>query len=216
MFPIQDVIPSTRTPRITIALIAISGTALVYQLLLSASGRWAWLMDVGLVPASVGPWNLITALLVPTDLVAGMAGLLALWIFGDNMEDRLGSVGFVGLFVGGGVVAELAAVALDRDARFVLPATAGAVAAVIGTYTRLLPRSRVMVLVPLWREIDLVDVPAPFIAVGWFFVHVLRYAGDLRAPLPVTATLAIPLVGFGVGLLVGQMRGDSHAPCASP
>jgi membrane associated rhomboid family serine protease len=199
VLPIQDVIPSRRRPAVTLSLIATSALLLTAGVLTGPPGMHYLLRHLAVMPSTATLLTSLTALVLQIDVIGGLINLLMFWIFGDNLEDRLGRARFLLLCAGGGLTAVWAGIGMDRDATFVLPAASGVVAAVIGGYTALLPRSRVMVLVPLWREIDLVDVPAPIIALGWFVVHALRHAqpGDVGAVL--TAALVIPGVGFAAG-----------------
>jgi membrane associated rhomboid family serine protease len=86
-----------------------------------------------------------------------VTGLLVLWLFGDNVEARLGRVTLITLYLAAGWLAGLGA--------------AGAITAVLGAYFLLLPRSRVLVLVPF--PVSLVEVPAVFFLAMWFAVHLL-------------------------------------------
>ena len=207
MLPVQDVIPSTRTPLVTLTLVAASGALAVYLAGVTPPSRLTFLLRYGLVPAWATPWSFVTSQVVQPDLVSGFLNLLALWIFGDNVEARLGRVGFVATYVGGGVLAAVASVAIDPAARLVLPAAAGAAASVMGAYLVLLPRSRVMVLVPVWKALDLVDVPAVVVILCWLALHVMRHAGTIAAPAPLTGAVIVPLAGLAAGSIAGRLLG---------
>jgi membrane associated rhomboid family serine protease len=201
VLPIQDVIPSRTVPVATLALIGVSSLCTLYQAALDPPGRLSLALAHGLVPASASAWTLFSSLVFQPGLVAGAVNLLILWIFGDNVEDRLGRWRFLLLYFGGGAMAGLSAVAIDPSARVALPAASGAIAAVAGAHLRLLPRARVMVLVPLWRDIDLVDVPSIVIAGGWIILHFLRYADGLTTATPVFGAVVAPLTGLAIGAI---------------
>ena len=134
MIPVRDVIPSRRAPVVTVALI---GANLAVFLALPAHGLAAG--RSGLAVA-------VAALLYHPTWPHLALGLLMLWIFGENVEDRLGRARFAGLY------AVSAAVGFTARA-LVLPGlasgAAGAVAGVVGAYLVLFPHSRVLLLVPL-------------------------------------------------------------------
>ena len=84
---------------------------------------------------------------------------------------------------------------------------AGAAASVMGAYLVLLPRSRVMVLVPVWKALDLVDVPAVVVILCWLALHVMRHAGTIAAPAPLTGAVIVPLAGLAAGSIAGRLLG---------
>jgi membrane associated rhomboid family serine protease len=205
VLPIQDVMPSRETPYATLAIVAASALVVCYQASLAPAARLNLALDHGLVPASATAWNLVSAQLLHPGVVAGAINLLALWIFGDNVEDRLGRARFVALFFGGGALAALAAIAVDPSSRVVLPAGAGAVGAVVGAYVSLFPRARVMVLVPVIKDVDLVDVPALVIAGAWLAVHTLRYADSWLSPEPNGGAFVVPMAGLAAGSVAARL-----------
>jgi membrane associated rhomboid family serine protease len=210
VLPIQDVIPSRSTPYATLTLVAVSAIATTYQAALDQPARLGLALDYGLLPASMVVSDLFTSLIFQPDFIAGVVNLLVLWIFAENIEDRLGWMRFLSIYFGGGALAGLAAVGLDPTARVILPAASGAVAAVVGAYLVLFPRSRVMVLVPLFKEIDIVDVPAMVIALGWVGIHCVRYAGTFATPEPMVGAVATPLAGLAIGGLAALTLGQRN------
>lgn len=205
MLPIQDALPSRTRPIALLTLLTASGLALAHQVSLSTAERYGHLLAVGFVPASASAATAVTALLVQPDFIAGVTTLLALWIFGDNVEDRLGHTRFVALYALGGLAAAGVALGLDSDARAILPVSAAATTAVIGAHLVLLPRARILVAAPFWFTIDLVEVPSTLIAAAWLLVHGLRYAGNWANPFLIPGALVIPFTGLAVGLAAGRL-----------
>ena len=191
--------PSRARPDVVLGLIAVSALVLLYQLSLSAPARVGFTLANGFVPAYASARTIASGLLIQPDLLAGVVNLLALWIFGDNVEDRLGHGRFLLLYILGGVAAALAALGLDAAARTALPLAAAAVTAVMGAHVALFPRAQVLVAVPYWLSIELVEVPSLLIVAGWLLVHGMRYAGSWLLTSSLTGALVMPLVGFGVG-----------------
>ena len=143
MIPIQDVIPTGKTPVATLALIVLNLVAFAFA---TSAGA---LMVTPLAHAAA------------PSLVVSLAYL---WLFGDNVEARLGRVAFVLVYLAGGWLPGLGA--------------AGAVTAVLGSYFVMLPQSRVLLLVPL--PALLVEAPAIVLLAFWAMLHVLRYSASPR------------------------------------
>jgi membrane associated rhomboid family serine protease len=105
--------------------------------------------------------------------------LLALWIFGDNLEDRMGHGRFLVFYLLAGLVANLAQTWASPASPFPLVGASGAIAGVMGAYLVLFPRSRVLVLVPIIFFIDIVEVPALLFLGIWFFMQLVGGVGSL-------------------------------------
>src|SRR5688572_32280522 len=107
MFPISDVIPSRTTPVVTVALIAVNVVVFLYERTLSEPLLQQFVASYGLIPA----WFSVPALFTSQFLHAGwmhiISNMLYLWIFGDNVEDRLGHVRFLIFYLGAGAAAAI-------------------------------------------------------------------------------------------------------------
>jgi membrane associated rhomboid family serine protease len=107
---------------------------------------------------------------------------LFLWLFGDNVEARLGRVALIVLYLAAAWLSDLGSVA--------------GVTAVMGSYFMLLPQSRVLMLVPVPSL--LVEVPAVFFLGIWAVLHVLRFVGQPH-------DMAMFALAFFVGALVARL-----------
>lgn len=96
-----------------------------------------------------------------------------LWLFGNNVEDRLGAVRYLLLYLGGGLIASLSHWAVTPHSLIPVIGASGAVAAVLGAYAITWPRARVSVLAVLIIFIRVIDVPAWFVLGIWFITQVL-------------------------------------------
>jgi membrane associated rhomboid family serine protease len=160
MIPLQDVVPSGRIPIATLALVAINAFSFAAQL-----------SDASL-PAMLPPFR--HAAVTPF-----VVGTIFLWVFGDNVEARLGRVLFVAIYLAGGWLAPLGA--------------AGGVTAVMGAYFVLLPYSRILVLVPVPEA--LIEIPAPFFLGLWAIVQVPVF---VELPATMWTWLAALVLGAAV------------------
>jgi len=101
-----------------------------------------------------------------------ISNMLALYIFGDNVEDRLGHLGYVAFYLCAGLVAGAAQLVVSSRSLAPMVGASGAIAGVLGAYLVLYPRARVVTLVPIFFFLRVVQIPA-FIYLGFWFVSQL-------------------------------------------
>lgn len=209
MIPIKDVIPSRTTPVVTVLLIAANALVFLYQLGLSPEEFEAFVFAFGLVPAHFTVLTLFTSMFVHAGLGHVGGNLLYLWIFGDNIEDRLGHGRFLAFYLATGVVAALSQTAMDPASRIPMVGASGAIAGVMGGYFVLYPHSRVLTLFPF--PLMLFEVPAIFFLGLWFVIQFVSGLGSLAAAanggLPGGVAFWAHIMGFVAGVvLVRLMR----------
>jgi membrane associated rhomboid family serine protease len=124
-----------------------------------------------------------------------LSNMLFLWIFGDNVEDRLGHKRFVVFYVLCGVAAAVAHVYMNPTSMVPTIGASGAIAGVLGAYFVLYPNSRVLALVPLIIIWQIVEVPASVLLGIWFLMQ-LYYVGSTGANVAFWAHIA----GFAAGI----------------
>ena len=225
MIPLRDANPTRRLPVVTIGLIAACVAVFVYELSVQATagdiGLARLFRDYGLVPAALtsqlagGPgdglvraiFTVFSSMFLHGDLLHIGFNMLYLWIFGNNIEDRLGRPAFLAFYLAGGVLAAGAQVAIDPGSTVPVIGASGAIAAVLGAYLVLYPRARVQSLVFLGFFYQLLEVPAVIILGIWFVIQVVSGVASLD---PSSASGGIALFahiggflgGVAVGLLV--------------
>jgi membrane associated rhomboid family serine protease len=177
MIPLRDVIPSRTKPGVTITLIALNLLVFLFQLSLSDRAHDAFLYAFGLVPAYFSFATVFTSMFVHGGLAHLGGNLLFLWIFGDNVEDRLGHLRFVFFYLLCGVIAALSQLLLDPDSTVPMVGASGAIAGVMGAYLVLYPHSRVLMLFPF--PLFLFELPALVFLGIWFLVQFLNGIGQL-------------------------------------
>jgi membrane associated rhomboid family serine protease len=174
VIPLKDVNPTRRPAVLTIALIVTCVLVFAYQQTkaddLSLDSRQGFICEYGLVADNVvhgsGPpadgcdqlnqetprfLALLTSLFLHADWLHLGFNMLFLWVFGNNIEDRLGRIRFVPFFLACGVVASLAQVLVDPDSDVPLIGASGAISGILGAYLVLYPRVRVWtVVLPLF------------------------------------------------------------------
>ena len=150
MFPFRDHNPSNRTPFITYALIAINVVVFIYSWPLSDDPRLlsAFYSDYALFPDRISAGQdfqgLVTSMFLHGGIMHLVGNMLFLWIFGDNMEDEMGHMGFLIFYVLGGIGAGMAQVVSEPFSQIPTVGASGAVAAVMGGYLLLFPRAKVI------------------------------------------------------------------------
>ncbi len=123
-------------------------------------------------PALGSDWlTLITCIFLHGGWLHFLGNMWFLWIFGDNVEDRLGHLGFAGLYLGTGVVAGLCHLLFNFDSPLPTIGASGAIAGVMGAYLYLFPYSRVVTMIPLIFLWPVVELPAPVFLGFWFLMQ---------------------------------------------
>lgn len=179
MIPLRDTIPARRFPVVNLSIIAVNVLVFFFELVLGPRGLERLLMTYGVVPArfwSMGLWSQWWTLFTSMFLHAGwwhlIANMLTLYIFGDNVEDRLGRLGYLAFYLVCGVAAGLTHLIAYASSGMPTIGASGAIAGVLGAYLFLFPRSRVLTLVPVFFFARLVEIPA-LIYLGFWFVSQL-------------------------------------------
>src|SRR5688500_548313 len=113
MIPLRDVIPSRTKPGVTIALIVMNVAIFLFQSSLSERGQQAFVYAFGMVPAYFTFTSVFTSMFVHGGLAHLVGNLLFLWIFGDNVEDRLGHGRFLTFYLLCGFIAAMSQLVLD-------------------------------------------------------------------------------------------------------
>ena len=177
MIPLRDVIPSRTKPGVTISLIAANVLIYLFQVGLSDRVQEAFLYTFAVVPAYFSIGSVFTSMFVHGGLAHLAGNMLFLWIFGDNVEDRMGHLRYLFFYLGCGFIAAIAQVALYPDSLVPMVGASGAIAGVMGAYLVLYPHSRVLMLFPF--PVFLFELPAIAFLGFWFVVQFLNGIGQL-------------------------------------
>ncbi len=179
MIPLRDVIPSRTTPWITLVLIGLNVVVFVFELTLSSRDQTRLFFQYGLVPAHFTWTTAVSSMFLHGGWLHIGGNMLSLWIFGDNVEDRLGHGRFLVFYLLVGLVATLAQTLADPQSALPLVGASGAIAGVMGAYFVLFPTSRVLVLVFLIFFVDVVEIPALLYLGFWFLLQIVGGAGRI-------------------------------------
>jgi membrane associated rhomboid family serine protease len=140
--------------------------------------------------------------------------MLYLWIFGDNVEDRLGHVRYVIFYFACGWVASFAQIWSSPSSHLPSIGASGAIAGVLGAYITLYPRAHVMTLVPLGFFTQLVRIPAVLFLGFWFLQQFLMGAMSLGVNTAETGGVAwwAHVGGFTSGIVLVRLLGIGRPP----
>lgn len=177
MFPIRDHNPSGRTPFVTIALILLNVLVfLAYFPAASEAELLRFYMTWGLLPgrlmAGDGGMTLVTHMFLHGGWMHLIGNMLFLWIFGDNLEEQMGHLGFLLFYLASGLAAAALQIAPDPGSGIPMVGASGAIAGVMGGYLLLFPRAKVDVLFIIVIFIRVVALPAWLILGLWLAIQV--------------------------------------------
>jgi len=178
MIPLRDLIPSRTRPFVTIGLIILNTLVFLYQLSLGPLVN-TLVMVFGLVPADFSWTTVFTSMFLHGGFLHLAGNMLYLWVFGDNVEDRVGHGRFLVFYLLCGVVAALAQSAVAPHSRIPMVGASGAIAGVLGAYLVLYPRSRVLTLLPIFIFWQVVEIPAVYLLGMWFLLQFLSGVGSI-------------------------------------
>lgn len=184
MFPLRDENPTTRITWMTWLLVGANVAVFAYEVYLRYAGGEAplevfvsrWAFDparLAAAPTSPGVWlTVLTAMFLHAGWIHVGGNMLYLWIFGNNVEDRLGPVRFLGFYLACGLIATAAQTAATGLVDIGNLGASGAVAGVLGAYILLYPRARVLTAVFIIVIVELVTIPAWVIIALWFVLQI--------------------------------------------
>ncbi len=183
MFPIRDHNPSDRTPFVTYALVAVNVGVFLAMLPLMADERALYEVywQYGLVPVKVihgeGLHGIFTSMFLHGGFMHLAGNMLFLWIFGDNLEDRMGHGRFLLFYLLAGAGAGLLQMLPAPTTPVPLIGASGAIAGVMGGYLLLFPRARVDVIVIFVVFYRIFALPAWMMLGLWFGLQIFNGVG---------------------------------------
>jgi len=204
VIPLRDVIPSRTTPVVTISLVVLNALIFLYELSLGEQVN-EFMFSFGLVPAYFSWLNVVTSMFLHGGFLHAAGNMLYLWIFGDNVEDRMGHGRFLAFYLLCGIAAALAQTITVPNSMIPMVGASGAIAGVMGAYFVLYPHSRIVTLVTLLFFWQIMEVPAVLFLGIWFLMQFLSGVGSIAS-----ATAGEPaggiafwahVAGFAAGVL---------------
>ncbi|PIG91358.1 rhomboid family intramembrane serine protease [Gloeocapsopsis sp. IPPAS B-1203] len=225
MVPLRDNNPTSITPYVTYAIVGANIFIFLYQATLSPQELQAFFSRAAVVPCQLSStcpvpvaqgipeWlTLVTSQFLHGGLLHLGGNMLFLWVFGNNIEDRLGHLKFFIFYISCGVLAALAQWFFSQNSGTPMVGASGAIAGVMGAYILRYPKAQVLTLIPLGFFITTFRIPAYFF-LGFWFVQQAFYG---LVSLPARTNVGMEgggvaywahAGGFVFGAILGPMLG---------
>lgn len=216
MLPLRDNIPSRSFPFVNVALIIVNILVFVHQVSLGRGGAIQFINVYALVPSrlhhisyyqqlglvhALAPF--VTCMFLHGSFMHIAGNMLFLWIFGDNVEDKLGHFRYLLFYLVCGILAGVLHVVTHPLSPAPVVGASGAIAGVLGAYIVMFPKSRVLTLIPFFIILTTVEIPA-FIFLGvWIVFQILSGMSEPLQGSGGVATWA-HIGGFVVGFVYAR------------
>jgi membrane associated rhomboid family serine protease len=186
MIPLRDDNPRRTFPFVTYMLVGVNVLAFLWELTLGESLQDA-LFQIAFIPAHFwlpGNWvsdvlTIIVSMFLHGGLLHIGSNMLYLWVFGDNIEDRLGHGKYLIFYLACGFLATYAHAFFSPGSRIPAIGASGAIAGVLGAYLVLYPHARVLTVIPIIIFITIREIPAIFVLGIWFVLQLFSGVGSL-------------------------------------
>jgi membrane associated rhomboid family serine protease len=226
MIPIRDANPTRRVPYVTLLLIALNVAAFIFWQGLPLWGDYSRAQTRVIVCNGAIPFELthlreiaeleqacgdrsflvtiFTSMFLHANLLHIGGNMLFLWVFGNNVEDRMGHFVFPLFYLLAGVAAAYAQALLSANSTTPLIGASGAISGTLGAYMVMFPRARVLTLV-IFFFITMVELPAVVVLGLWFAFQAISGLGSLGQDVSGGVAFFAHIGGFVLGLLVGLL-----------
>lgn len=174
MIPLYDTLRSRRIPVVNWLLIGLNVVIFLYEISLSPSALEGLIRMWGLVPAQLfarpgTEWvTIFTSMFLQGGWFHILSNMWVLFVFGDNVEDRMGAGRYLIFYLLSGIAAALFQSYFSRDSNAPMIGASGAIAGVLGAYLISFPRARVASLVPIFFIFTIIEIPASIFLLFWF------------------------------------------------
>ncbi len=221
MIPIRDEIKTHRIPFVNYALILVNVAVFLWAYVFNPNPDAVY-YEFALFPSAIREGfdlgdmrNIVTSMFLHAGWFHLLGNMLYLWIFGDNIEDRLGHIRYLLFYLAGGISAAFAHYFINPTSAIPTVGASGAIAAVLGAYLVIYPQSRVYTFIPIGYFARLRLVPAVVVLTLWFILQLFSGVGSLGMADQGGTAYWAHIGGFVFGLLVGflfKKRGIAPKP----
>lgn len=182
--PLKDENPTRKFPFVTLSLIATNVFIFLYQFF-SPDGLLYYIKQMSLIPYEIThfvslpfrispPLTFFTSLFMHGDFFHIAGNMLYLWIFGNNIEDFLGPVRFTMFYLISGISASFVHIIFYPNSKIPVIGASGAISGILGAYLLLYPYARIHTFVFLFFIVKIIQVPAYFFLIFWFFMQIIN------------------------------------------
>ena len=194
MLPIRDNIPSRRFPAATLSIIAVNTLIFLWELQLGPRRLEQAFVELAIIPIRYSNPDIahffslgeqirpfFSSMFLHGGWLHLIGNMWTLWIFGDNVEDRLGRGRFFALYLASGVAAALMHIYTNLGSQVPTIGASGAIAGVMGAYFRFFPHARVETVIPPFIFGPFFVLPAVLFLGWWFLLQFFNGALSLGA-----------------------------------
>lgn len=215
MIPLWDDVPRSRWPLITATLIVANCVVFLQEVMAPPAVREQMITTFSLIPArstafvsgqdvgfSGGILPLFTSMFLHGGWMHLIGNMWFLWLFGDNVEDRVGHLRFILLYLAGGLAGSMAHWTFNWNSLVPTVGASGAIAAVMGAYLITFPGARIRTLVPIFIFLTWFDIPAFVILLYWLALQLLSGVASVAVADPMQGGVAFfaHVGGFVAGI----------------
>ena len=208
MIPLRDTIRSRHRPVMTWLIVAVNALVFMFQLSLGNQGLQSFVNTYAFIPArwQTDPiWfavTMLTSMFMHGGWIHFLSNMWILFIFGDNVEDRMGPFGFLAFYLLGGLAAGVMQFAVFPNSLIPTLGASGAIAGVMGAYLVLYPSARVVTLIPIFFFFTTINIPAVLYLGIWFVTQFFSGITSLGAVAVGGVAWWAHIGGFVFGLLM--------------
>ena len=190
MIPIRDLNPHRSFPVVNLSIILICSLVWLYEVSLSEEEFNLFIYHYGLVPVNLleRPQTLLTHMFIKGSWLHIIGNMWFLWVFGDNVEDRLGKLRYLLFYIISGLGAAFIQMFVSfifGGANIPMVGASGAISGVLGAYMWMFPHARILALVPILFFLTFMELPAVFFIGLWILIQIIN------------GLITLPLAGFG-------------------
>ena len=210
MIPLKDINPTKSVAFVNIGLILANVVAFFYEVTLPPRAYKAFVLANAMVPARVGQYldghaafqvafePFLTSMFLHGSVMHLLGNMLFLWIFGDNIEEYFGHIGYFLFYMVCGVGSGLMHVMVNLHSPIPALGASGAISGVMGAYAVLFPRHQILT----WVFLFVVPLPAILILGYWFVLQFLAGVGTLGAGAAGGVAWWAHIGGFLLGVVI--------------
>jgi membrane associated rhomboid family serine protease len=178
VIPIRDTIPSRSFPIVNTIFIVVNTIVFFYEISLGNSLD-GFIKAFGLIPERLGEgtafvsqaYPFFTSMFIHGGWFHLIGNMLYLYIFGDNVEDRMGHFKYLIFYLIAGIAAAFSQILTNLHSGIPMVGASGAISGVLGAYILYFPRSRVLTIIPIFLIIQFVEIPAYLFLLFWFVMQ---------------------------------------------
>lgn len=185
MWPISDSQKSKIVPVVTLIIIVVNVAIYAYQLFIGDITEI--LRQFALIPSEIANdssawYTLFSSMFLHASLIHLFSNMWYLWVFGDNVEAKMGSARFLIFYLAAGIFAAGVQLLLVWNSEVAIVGASGAISGVLGYYAVAFPGSRIKSFIVAYPRVGIYHIRAPYLLVVWFAIQfistILSFSGD--------------------------------------